>query len=656
MFEIRTMQRLRHENIVAYRGTYTDSENLSIFMDYVPGGSICSMLEKFGHFNERLIMVYTQQILQGLDYLHCHRIIHRDIKGANILVDTDGRCKLADFGASKRLADIASQTGGGNKSLRGTPFWMAPEVIKQIGHGRQADIWSVGCTIIEMGTGKPPWVNFTSQISAMLHIANTNEPPLFPEFLSDSARDFLLLMFERDPLLRPHARTLLEHPFLRVDDLKKSWSTTTTKWPSNRIDSRTLSSGPNSLKNCASTGMLSERTDKESSAEGVGDTIRRSAEFEVAQNMKNSQDKASTVSMSTQKSSIAKAMFGGTTATSDTGKSSSKVEKKPIRSKSKAKKVQVGGIEKNLSKQCGVESGNDISDEHKQRDSKEDERDRENAKTLEVPRHYGANYDLGGENHHLDDVSLESDAKDRDALKAERLEGKGGDAQEPKEPAKKTKRAIGSTFGLSGLRHKMVADVTSEANIRQNLTGGEQRGDGGVVGEADKIGATLVLSKELTKTAKEVVAKEKPPGKSSSREGSFHFARKSPSREDIHTHGTGGHEKVVDSIGKENTGFLARPLVKAVFPFQKFGGFSTQGGGGNGVPAPKAAAPETVASAEPHQPDTIYVENDENELSLDFQNLDWAQEEDGGDFQVHHEPSFHLLYPNPHPTRNNLPP
>ena len=104
--EVALMRGLNHENIVRYRGTQRSESLVTIFMEYVPGGSIARLLSKFGSFNEMLVRVYVRQLLCGLHYLHCHRIIHRDIKGGNILVDPNGVCKLADFGASKRLADL----------------------------------------------------------------------------------------------------------------------------------------------------------------------------------------------------------------------------------------------------------------------------------------------------------------------------------------------------------------------------------------------------------------------------------------------------------------------------------------------------------------------------------------------------------------------
>jgi serine/threonine protein kinase len=136
-----------------------------------------------------------------------------DIKGANLLVDNNGNVKLADFGASKRLKNIIPG-GSAEKSLKGTVYWMAPEVIKQKGHGRQADIWSVGCTVIEMATGKPPWSDITDQIAAMYHIASSNKPPSLPSGLSNEGKDFLQKCLKIEYRKRPSAAQLLEHVWI----------------------------------------------------------------------------------------------------------------------------------------------------------------------------------------------------------------------------------------------------------------------------------------------------------------------------------------------------------------------------------------------------------------------------------------------------------
>lgn len=211
--EVNLLKQLDHPNIVRYLGTEKTSKVLNIFLEYVPGGSIASLLSNFGHFKEPVVKLYTKQILLGLEYLHKNAIMHRDIKGANILVDNAGLVKLADFGASKKIEDLVS-VGSGANSVKGTPYWMAPEVITQTGHGRQADIWSVACTVIEMATGKPPWSEYGSQVSAMFNIAKSKGPPLIPQELSPECKDFLYLCFNRNWRERPSAATLLDHPFV----------------------------------------------------------------------------------------------------------------------------------------------------------------------------------------------------------------------------------------------------------------------------------------------------------------------------------------------------------------------------------------------------------------------------------------------------------
>ncbi|KAL6752624.1 kinase-like domain-containing protein [Haematococcus lacustris] len=211
--EVAVLRQLNHRNIVRYLGTERCDDTLNIFLEFVPGGSIASLIDKFGPLQESVVRKYTQQILRGLEYLHQKKIMHRDIKGANILVDGQGTVKLADFGASKKIEDLAT-VGSGSKSIRGTPYWMAPEVIKQTGHGRPADIWSLGCVVIEMATGRPPWSNCNTQVAAMFHIASSKDPPPLPDCLSPEARDFLLLCFNRVPRERPNATRLLRHPWM----------------------------------------------------------------------------------------------------------------------------------------------------------------------------------------------------------------------------------------------------------------------------------------------------------------------------------------------------------------------------------------------------------------------------------------------------------
>ena len=215
--EIDLMKSLDHPNIVKYLGTDVGDNNLLyIFTEWVPGGSLQTLLKKFGRFEEPVTKKYTFQILQGLHFLHLNRVVHRDIKGANILIDDKGVVKLADFGASKQLSGTLATLQSDNMSLRGTPYFMAPEVIMQTGHGRKADIWSVGCTVLQMSTGYPPWktMKFGSISALMYHVANSKDPPPMPDSVSQALRSFLVLCFQRDPQKRPGAEELMQHEFV----------------------------------------------------------------------------------------------------------------------------------------------------------------------------------------------------------------------------------------------------------------------------------------------------------------------------------------------------------------------------------------------------------------------------------------------------------
>jgi len=156
---------------------------------------------------------FSCHILSGVQYLHSKGIIHRDIKGANILVDAScGVAKLADFGCSKQLLGIfTGSIEESMKAIRGSVPWMAPEVIKQSGHGRPADIWSVGATMIEMATGKPPWPEFSNNnLATLFHVANSTTPPPIPENLSPDCRHCISMCMMIDPTERLTAQQLVD--------------------------------------------------------------------------------------------------------------------------------------------------------------------------------------------------------------------------------------------------------------------------------------------------------------------------------------------------------------------------------------------------------------------------------------------------------------
>ncbi|CAM9511528.1 unnamed protein product, partial [Scytosiphon promiscuus] len=215
--EIDLMKDLDHRHIVRYCGTDRGTRHLYIFLEYVPGGSIASMLEQFGLFREDLVRRFMHQILLGMQYLHEKGIIHRDVKGANVLVTEQGIAKLADFGCSKQFHGVRTPSFDESlHTIRGSIPWMAPEMIKQTGHGRSADVWSVGATMIEMYTARYPWPPFSNSIAAMYHVATATEPPAFPDTASLQATDFLSKCLIIDPDKRLKASELLQHPFLLV--------------------------------------------------------------------------------------------------------------------------------------------------------------------------------------------------------------------------------------------------------------------------------------------------------------------------------------------------------------------------------------------------------------------------------------------------------
>jgi mitogen-activated protein kinase kinase kinase len=178
--EIDTMQHLDHPNIVQYLGCERKDYSISIFLEYIPGGSVGSCLRKHGKFEESVVSSLTRQTLCGLSYLHREGILHRDLKADNILLDLDGTCKISDFGISKKTDNIYGNDI--TNSMQGSVFWMAPEVIRSQGQGYSAkvDIWSLGCVVLEMFAGRRPWSK-EEAIGAIYKLGSLNQAPPIPE-------------------------------------------------------------------------------------------------------------------------------------------------------------------------------------------------------------------------------------------------------------------------------------------------------------------------------------------------------------------------------------------------------------------------------------------------------------------------------------------
>ncbi|XP_060068251.1 probable serine/threonine-protein kinase DDB_G0282963 [Ylistrum balloti] len=212
--EVELLKTLNHKNIVGYLGTSLEENIVSIFMQFVPGGSIASILARFGALDEAVFRRYTKQVLEGVEYLHANDVIHRDIKGGNVMLMPNGIIKLIDFGCAKRLCiNLSMGQSQILKSMKGTPFWMAPEVVNETGHGKKSDIWSVGCTIFEMATRKPPWADM-NPMAAIFAIGSDKPVPQLPNKFSPDAISFVNACLTRDQNKRLSATQLLQHMFI----------------------------------------------------------------------------------------------------------------------------------------------------------------------------------------------------------------------------------------------------------------------------------------------------------------------------------------------------------------------------------------------------------------------------------------------------------
>ena len=235
--EVKTMSDLQHPHVVEYYGCTFDADSfkLNIFMEYLEGGSLGALVRLL---QEPLCLPtaknYISQILNGVSFLHSKKIIHRDLKGDNILISAEG-VKLCDFGTCKKLKNLTGpdeQQSGESiaaKTLVGTPLWMAPEVICSLddesdGYGTSADIWSVGCVAVEvLNRGVPPWHPFVNNWSAILTIGQWKKPlpPNIPSGLPDACMDFLRKCFCPRPAERHNANQLMRHEFVNDCEVRK---------------------------------------------------------------------------------------------------------------------------------------------------------------------------------------------------------------------------------------------------------------------------------------------------------------------------------------------------------------------------------------------------------------------------------------------------
>uniref|UniRef100_A0A8C9CC65 Mitogen-activated protein kinase kinase kinase 4 n=1 Tax=Phocoena sinus TaxID=42100 RepID=A0A8C9CC65_PHOSS len=214
--ELKIFEGIKHPNLVRYFGVELHREEMYIFMEYCDEGTL-EEVSRLG-LQEHVIRLYSKQITVAINVLHEHGIVHRDVKGANIFLTSSGLIKLGDFGCSVKLKNNAQTMPGEVNSTLGTAAYMAPEVItraKGEGHGRAADIWSLGCVVIEMVTGKRPWHEYEHNFQIMYKVGMGHKPPI-PERLSPEGKDFLSHCLESEPRMRWTASQLLDHSFVKV--------------------------------------------------------------------------------------------------------------------------------------------------------------------------------------------------------------------------------------------------------------------------------------------------------------------------------------------------------------------------------------------------------------------------------------------------------
>lgn len=211
--EVRVLSTLPpHKHCVRYLGSKRSSNHYYIFMEYVSGGSIRYIRKSAGVFEEPVMRRCVKMVLEGLQHIHRHDIVHRDIKGENVLLDEKGCVKIVDFGACKVL-----NSGHNTVGSVGTPYWMSPEVCRGEAATEKSDVWGVGCLCLEMTNESGiPWEfhSTANNTQAVLYsIAAAKNPPKIPQHLSPAARDFIACTLRVDPKDRPTVDKLLQHPF-----------------------------------------------------------------------------------------------------------------------------------------------------------------------------------------------------------------------------------------------------------------------------------------------------------------------------------------------------------------------------------------------------------------------------------------------------------
>ncbi|CAB3382788.1 Hypothetical predicted protein [Cloeon dipterum] len=224
--ELHIFEGIQHKHLIRYYGVEIHREEMLIFMEYCEEGTLETLVAATANgLPEQLVRSYTRQLLLAVSTLHFHGIVHRDIKSANIFLTDEGNClKLGDFGSAVKIRANTTMPGE-LQGFVGTQAYMAPEVFMKSnadGHGRAADMWSSGCVVIEMASGKRPWPEFESNYQIMFKVGMGDKPKT-PDTLSVEGHSFVDLCLLHDPHKRASADELLEHTFVKfeMDDIEE---------------------------------------------------------------------------------------------------------------------------------------------------------------------------------------------------------------------------------------------------------------------------------------------------------------------------------------------------------------------------------------------------------------------------------------------------
>ncbi|XP_062218709.1 mitogen-activated protein kinase kinase kinase 18-like [Phragmites australis] len=229
---------LRSPHVLQCLGFRAGAAECQLYLEFAPGGSLADVVARSGgRLDERAIRAYAADVASGLAYLHGRSLVHGDVKARNVVVGAGGRAKLADFGCARAV--------GSAGPFGGTPAFMAPEVARGEEQGPVADVWALGCTVVEMATGRAPWSDMDDVLAAVHRIGYTDATPEVPGWLSAEAKNFLSQCFARNPRDRCTAAQLLEQPFLASTGCGVKAEEVAAKWvsPKSTLDAALWESG-----------------------------------------------------------------------------------------------------------------------------------------------------------------------------------------------------------------------------------------------------------------------------------------------------------------------------------------------------------------------------------------------------------------------------